>query len=536
MSKNRPPSVDMLPKMLGEMPVAMPPALAARLAALYAAPDGQPLAAHLVGGWRTGSRPAPWFDPAGYEVLSARRDDPSEAAIVHFAREGEAAGLDPDPLGICTPEGLGPVSLIVLLTAAGDAARLAALLDRPGGKVEGEVADEAEWIAVDLSTGHAAARILAAVRTADLASGRLRLLALSDAGDARALAAAEASHARRLIWPLPHRLPPALAAPPRLAGRRSYLREGGLAPRLILRCPAPNAARARHWGDFHFAESLARALTDEGAEPRIVLSEDWEGPESDDADATLLLRGVRRRRPRPGPVNLMWMLSHPDRVEPAELARYDHVFVASERHAARLASELGGDSNARISPLLQCSDPFRFAPESFPRETWEQVPAHPLLFVGNSRRTERWVVSAALAAGAAPAIYGAEWDDTPAAPHVLADHLPNDLLGAYYGRAGIVLNDHWPDMAENGFLSNRLFDVAMAGGFVLSDRVAGAGRFFGQLVQVGDGAELARAITYFTTRPAERQARARALQALVRREHTFAHRARTILARLQSMF
>ena len=44
-----------------------------------------------------------------------------------------------------------------------------------------------------------------------------------------------------------------------------------------------------------------------------------------------------------------------------------------------------------------------------------------------------------------------------------------------------MLNDHWQDMAEEGFLSNRVFDVAMAGGFVISDTVAGAEVFEGLL-------------------------------------------------------
>ena len=529
---------------MGRLPTstaALAPDVQARLLEMGVPAPAAEIAAYLDADWQTGTCPVPWFDPAGYEVLSARRDDPREAALLHYVREGAARGLDPDPLELCRPR--GAVSLIVLLQTRDDAARLAALLDRPPDAASEMDPDTGqEWLAIDLDPDHAAARALADARPADLASGRLRLLALDDGvqqiGAALDLARTEARHALRLRWPLPQTLPAAslapanLSAPPALSDRRTLLRGGRVAPRLTIRCPAPDAARAHRWGDFHFAESLARALVAAGAEARVCLAEDWDRTEDPAPDATLLLRGVRRCRPRPGPVNLMWMLSHPDRVETEELARYDHVFVASERHAATLARDLGG----RVSALLQCADPSRMDPECFARETWDSVPAHPLLFVGNSRRAERWIVSAALAAGEDPAIYGAEWEDTPAAAHVRAENLPNERLGAVYARAGIVLNDHWPDMAAQGFLSNRIFDVALAGGFLISDRVAGAGRFFGLLPQVGTPAELMAALAHFRAHPAERARRARALQALVRRDHTFEHRARTILARLRNLF
>ena len=291
-------------------------------------------------------------------------------------------------------------------------------------------------------------------------------------------------------------------------------------------------ARAHRWGDFHFAESLAAALRRAGALPRIVLAEDWLEAEDPAPDATLLLRGVRRRRPKPGPVNLMWMLSHPDRIELDELARYDHVFVASLPHARLLQRDLGD----RVSALLQCSDPDRFAPEAADPAAEAALPAHELLFVGNSRQAERWIVTAALAAGHPLSIYGAEWEDSPAAPHVIAENLPNRQLGSYYRRAGIVLNDHWPDMAARGFVSNRLFDIAMARGFPISDSFEGAGMFFGLLPQVGDAAELDRAIRYFAARPERRARRAAALHALVRHHHTFDARAATLLARLRRLF
>jgi len=523
-------------------PLCPDPASLRRLIAIYdpipPSPEGgNALLAHLQGGWRDGSAPAPWFDPMGYEVLSAARRDPDDAAILHYAREGWARGLDPDPRRVCDLSRVPGRSL--LLHASSDADR-AAVLDRLARQLPAPPGPDApEWILLDTGATHATARAVADRQGAALRAGRLRLLAAPPGTDPAALAALVRAEAAAPVLlppaPIPQDLPiprPLPAPPAHLLGRRARLRRGEIAPRITIRCPAPDMARAHRWGDFHFAESLAAALERAGARPRIALAEDWQTEEDPAPDATLLLRGVRRRRPQPGPVNLMWMLSHPDRVETEELARYDHVFVASLPHARQLQRDLGD----RVSALLQCSDPDRFAPQAADPGAEHDLPAHDLLFVGNSRRAERWIVSAALQAGHALSIYGAEWEDTPAAAHVIAESLPNRRLGGYYRRAGIVLNDHWPDMAARGFVSNRLFDIAMAGGFPISDIFAGAGMFFGLLPQVRDAAELDRAIEYFTTHPESRARRAAALHALVRHSHTFDARAAGILTRLRHLF
>lgn len=232
----------------------------------------------------------------------------------------------------------------------------------------------------------------------------------------------------------------------------------------------------------------------------------------------------------------MWMISHPGRVSPEEMAGYDHVFVASESYTRTLRPIL----HDRVSALLQCSDPSRFAPDTrAPGKDADAdadaIPAHPLLFVGNSRRAERWIVAEAVAHGHVPALYGAEWEDTPFAALVQGESLPNRDLGTWYRRAAIVLNDHWPDMAQHGFLSNRLFDVAMAGGFLISDRVEGAEIFGDPLVQVDSGAALDAAIRHYLAHPEERRRRAAALHETVRHQHSFARRATEILARVRML-
>ena len=59
---------------------------------------------------------------------------------------------------------------------------------------------------------------------------------------------------------------------------------------------------------------------------------------------------------------------------------------------------------------------------------------------------------------------------------------PNDELRKVYSSAKIVLCDHWDDMREHGFISNRIYDALACGATIVSDDVAGlATRFPGQV-------------------------------------------------------
>ena len=62
--------------------------------------------------------------------------------------------------------------------------------------------------------------------------------------------------------------------------------------------------------------------------------------------------------------------------------------------------------------------------------------------------------------------------------------VPNEDIAGMYRSAGVVLNDHWSDMAKHGFLSNRLFDAAAAGARVVSDDAVGISEVIGDSVAV----------------------------------------------------
>lgn len=281
-----------------------------------------------------------------------------------------------------------------------------------------------------------------------------------------------------------------------------------------IKCAAPEGEKA-WWGDYHFAEALAAAIARLGHDARVDTREHWGGHALEDEDIAIVLRGLVRYDPRPGQIGLLWCISHPDQCDAAEMERFDRVFAASPSHAALLRTIL----RVPVTTLLQATDPARFHPGN-------PDPAAPaVLFCGNSRGEDRPIVRWAIAAGHPPAIYGGGWGGRVPDALVAAETIDNAALGPLYAGAGVVLNDHWPSMRAFGIVSNRLFDVAAAGGRAVSDRVAGIETLFGDAVRTVDGvAETGRVIAALARRDPD-AARARGVAAA----HSFDARARVLV-------
>jgi GT2 family glycosyltransferase len=302
--------------------------------------------------------------------------------------------------------------------------------------------------------------------------------------------------------------------------------EGPAAGLPALRWAIKTAARSDHrgdsWGDTFFAGDLARALRRLGQEVVIDRRETVLRPSSSHLDDVIVtLRGLQQVSAQPGATSILWVISHPELVSPRELRTgYDLVYGAS----VPWSEEASALSGRLVRPLLQATDPERFHPETDGGYDYDA------LFVGRTRKVFRPIVRDALAVGADLALFGDGWGEFIDEKLVTAEFLPNDELPHAYRHARVVLNDHWEDMAELGFLSNRLFDAAATGARIVTDRVAGIEGVFGDLVQQYESPEdLARLLDpHFAGWPSDAQRRADADR--VAREHSFDARARTLLA------
>ncbi len=297
-------------------------------------------------------------------------------------------------------------------------------------------------------------------------------------------------------------------------------------PSVAVRIGAPTEQVLERWGDTHLARALAASLGPHGFATRLQLRPQWDDPRSQNVDAVIHLRGLGRCAPNPRHVNILWIISHPDEVTVAECDDYDVVLVASKL----MADQLNGATTADVLYLPQATDARRFHPTQP-----DPAAAHELLFVGNSRHAPRHGVAWAQAAGLPLTVFGSGWEGRIPPALVRDTYYPNEDLGRLYASAKVVLNDHWPDMARMGFVSNRVFDVLGAGGVVVSDPVPGMEELFGDLVPTySSAAELEALVGDLLADEPRRREISRRGAALVAAQHTMDQRGEVIAGLLHA--
>ena len=244
--------------------------------------------------------------------------------------------------------------------------------------------------------------------------------------------------------------------------------------RIAIKVPCPSEEETHLWGDYHFAQSLAKELRALGHSVRLDLLKDWYGIHHMRDDVVITLRGLSEYTPTPDQINLCWLISHPTSASLEELRKYDRVYVASQKYCGRLRQM--GLTNTEV--LLQCVDTDMFSSNGpRPEKSFD------VLFVGNSRNVLRPIVRDACAINAPLSVIGSGWNALLSKKLIRQQSVPHEDLPETYARARVVLNDHWDTMSEHGFISNRLFDCVATGAYVVSDYVDGISDLFGQLVK-----------------------------------------------------
>ena len=293
-----------------------------------------------------------------------------------------------------------------------------------------------------------------------------------------------------------------------------------------IKTAAPADERAASWGDFHFANSLAAALRSLGQRASVDYGTNAARRTANADDVVLNLRGLKNVQLPAGATSLIWVISHPDLVTAKELRAYDLRYAASMSWPDLVAEQWG----VAVKPLLQCTDPERFFVDD------HKVPEveGKLLMVGNSRNQYRPAAWQTANAGLPVAIYGNGWEKFVDAKYIAGSYVPNEELRRYYRSAEWALNDHWSDMREQGFISNRIFDVLASGGRLLTDDVAGLSGLFPSEALPHGVATFATPVELLTIAeigPAKfyDDEILRAISGHVRREHSFEARARVML-------
>lgn len=231
------------------------------------------------------------------------------------------------------------------------------------------------------------------------------------------------------------------------------------------------------WGDTHYFGSLADSLR--RLDREVVGYRHGHNADRSQAydDVNLVVRGLDKVNPIPGAVNVLWVISHPEGVTVDELRAFDLVYASS----ISWASEMSLLSGREVKPLLQATDTTRFyLPPALSDDRWR-----PTTFVGaNTHNRKRQVVTDALRSGIDMRIIGHGWQDVLEPLMFENEKIRNEDLGIFYRSSMRVLADHWPEMAEMGFIQNRIFDAVACGTPVVSDAVSGLDEVFGSMVQV----------------------------------------------------
>lgn len=287
----------------------------------------------------------------------------------------------------------------------------------------------------------------------------------------------------------------------------------------------PNPKGHHFWGDYFYAIALKKSFEKKGFNVFIHEKEEWYNQEND--EIVIVLRGLTNYKVNYDSINLLWNISHPDMVSIGEYEKYDIVFIASESYTREIKKDL----KTTAEPLLQCFDPDVF----YTKEN-DNLKGNEILFVGSTRNVFRDIIKDISKTGHKYSVFGPGWEDFIDEEYIKDDFIPNDKLNQYYSSCKILLNDHWEDMKEFGFISNRLFDALGCGAFVISDKMQEIDTLFEGNIVTYDGVDdLNNKIEYYLSHEDERKQKALNGKKLVLENHTFDNRVDEIITCLNNL-
>jgi len=282
----------------------------------------------------------------------------------------------------------------------------------------------------------------------------------------------------------------------------------------------PSHDELQLWGDYHLAKAMAEELAKYGHTCEIHILPEWKDPNDSKRDIIIHLKGLSRYRPRGGPINVMWLISHPEKISIRELNRYDAILVASKKFALELKKKV----KTPVYTLLQFASTRVMYPDPDPDHSCE------LLFLGNSRNVYRPIVRDLLPTQFDLHVWGSRWEGLIPRRYIRGRYFPYEKARRLYSSASIVLNDHWDSMRKYGFINNRVFDALACKAFVLSDYCTDMDALFsGCLVSYEGRQDLHDKIETYINCPEKREDIARKGYMRVVSEHTVAHRVEELM-------
>lgn len=225
------------------------------------------------------------------------------------------------------------------------------------------------------------------------------------------------------------------------------------------------------WGDTHFANGLKMALEELDYSVNVSKHENWY-TDKEKSDVVIHLFGLHEYEPDPYSLNIIWIISHVDKISAIQLSKYDYIFCASKNTEDLVRQLVPG---IKTEVLYQCTDHKVFFPDDTVSRDID------VLFVGNSRRIYRNSVKYAVKSNIDLHVWGTKWEEFIPKNNIKGQSVASEEVANLYRRAKIVLNDHWSDQNEFGLVNNRIFDAFACGAAILTDENPGLSDIFGDL-------------------------------------------------------
>ena len=242
-----------------------------------------------------------------------------------------------------------------------------------------------------------------------------------------------------------------------------------------------DSSRRILWGDHWVKYELEREFKNLGLS--VV---------ENDPDVILYLFGIPVSSLPQKTYNMVWLYSHPDMVTPQNLRDFDKIFCLSSSYINKLRAMGYDDVELMIG-----------ATSKRPIKTEKK---YDIVFVGNPRGPKGRQIITDI--GEVPynfKVWGNGWEQILPPKYIGGRYFDNQKLGELYASSLISINDHHPDMAREGFVAVKIFDILASGGFAISDKNTGIPEIFGNAVpQYESPQHLRELLDFYIAHPAER--------------------------------